>query len=537
MSKLRVIPLGGVEEVGKNSTVFEYGRDIIVVDLGLDFPGPDLPGVDYILPDVSYLEKNKKRIRGIVTTHGHLDHIGAIPYLIERIGNPPVYATKLAAGLIRSHLEERGLVKLAKLVIIDPARPFSLGVFKINCFRVNHNIPDSIGLAIESAVGTVIHTGDFKFDPSPVDQGPAEKGKIASFGRRGVLALLSDSTNAEIPGKTLPEKEVGRMIDSIFSQAQGRIIFTTFSTLISRIQQVIQVSLKYKRKIAVAGLSIEKSIDVAAHLGYLKIPAGLFVRLEKIKQVPDRNLVILASGAQGVEGSAMDRISRLQHRLVKIKEKDMVVFSSSAIPGNELAIHRVMDGIIDQGAKIIYEPRLGLGIHSSGHAFQEDLKEMIRLTRPKFFIPIEGEHYMTARHIELAEKVGLKKETCFMMYNGQVLEIDRAGYAKILPERVVSLSIVVEHEKVRVLKEEILKERRRMAESGICVIMIRGAGKKMRADIASRGLDLAPSTIESIRRKARELIGKRKLEKIEEALSDSILTKTGKKPIVIVHLT
>ena len=541
LNKLRIIPLGGVEEVGKNCTVFEYGNDIIVVDLGIDFPGPDLPGVDYILPDISYLEKNKKRIRGIVITHGHLDHIGAIPYLIDRLGRPPIFATKLTNGLIQNRLEERGLKGQIKLNVLDPARSISCGVFKITPFRVVHNIPDSVGLAIETPVGMVVHTGDFKFDPHPVDQKLAEKGKLARLGRKGVLVLLSDSTNAQLPGKTISEKRVGQVIDSIFRDVRGRIIFTTFSTLISRIQQVIDVAQKYKRKIAIAGLSIKKTTRVAQELGYLNIPANLFIDIRRIKKYPDKQLVILASGAQATERSAMTRIAQGIHREVKIKRGDTVVFSSSAIPGNELAIHKVMNDLIDQGARIIYQPVLGLGVHSSGHGYQEDLKEMLRLVRPKFFIPIEGEHYMQTQHIELAEKTGVKKQNTFMLDNGEVLEIDEAKQARLSGERVVDKILVVEGKKIKVLREDVLKARKKMAESGICVIII----ARNRVEVTFRGLSLEGRLVAETRNKVKKLIkkyrGRDKKEpkmkkRLEGSIGDFLLNKISKKPLIIVEI-
>ncbi len=551
--KLRIIPLGGVEEVGKNCTVFEYlpagqaglpaGRqvgDIIVVDLGFDFPGPDLPGVDYILPDVTYLEKNKNRIKGLVITHGHLDHIGAIPYFLEKLGQPPIFATPLALGLIQNRLSEMGPVRKARLNIIKPNQLFSLGAFRITPFRVVHNIPDSLGLAIETPLGVVIHTGDFKIDDKPVDQKPLQKDKLKAFAKKGVLALLSDSTNAALPGHSVPEKQVGKIIDQIIKQTQGRIIFTTFSTLISRIQQVVQSCQKHGRKIAIVGLAIKKSVAIAHELGYLSFPPKLFIDLKGINRYPDKKLVMLAGGAQGVEGSSMARIAENKHWLVKIKKGDTVVFSSSAVPGNELAIYQMMDGMVNQGAKIIYRAVLGSGVHSSGHAFQQELKEMLKLIKPKFFIPIEGQHYMQDQHIELAKELGIKEKNCFMLYNGQILEIDQDNQARVLKKKMANLFIIVEGKRVRVLKPERLEARNKMAESGICIVIIPQSRKReTKIDIVFKGLYLDDKTISETKNKAKKLIKKYGLRnntknKIQSSLGDFLLNKIGKKPLVVL---
>ncbi len=551
--KLRIIPLGGMDEVGKNCTVFEclpdggQGGDIIAVDLGFDFPGPDFPGVDYLLPDVSYLEKNKNRLRGIVLTHGHLDHIGAIPYLVEKLGNPIIYGTRLTIGLVQDRLKEVGLLKI-KTQVISPDQPFNLGLFKINPFQVVHNIPDSVGLAIKTPLGIIIHTGDFKFDSNPADQKPIKKQRLIDFSKQGVLACLSDSTNAEKAGRVVSEKEVGKVIDSIIRRAKARVIFTTFSTLISRIQQVIQVCQKYDRKIAIAGLSIKKSVAIAQDLDYLTVPPKLFIDLENNSKYPDRKLLILAGGSQGVEGSSMVRIAQNEHRLIKIKKSDTIVFSSSAIPGNELAIHKVMNGIVDCGAKIIYQPVLGAGVHSSGHAFQEDLKEILRLVRPKLFIPIEGEPYMRVQHIELAKAVGIKRENCFMLHNGQILEINSSSgklgrgriEARILPKKVVGLSMAVEGGRATVLQKRILEIREKMAEAGVCLISISLTRKSQREiQIISKGLVIDQQTALKIKNKVKKLIKKFGLResarpKIENSLSDFLLNKIGKRPLVIV---
>ena len=540
IKKLRIIPLGGVEEVGKNCTVFEYGNDIIVVDMGFDFPGPDLPGVDYILPDITYLEENKHKIKGLVITHGHLDHIGAIPYVLEKIGRPPIFGTPLTQGLIQDRLSEMGLVRKAKLSTISANQSFCLGVFKITPFRVVHNIPDSVGLAIETPLGVVIHTGDFKIDDRPSDQKPLQRDRLKVFTKKGVLALLSDSTNAALPGHSVPEKQVGKIIDQIIKQAQGRIVFTTFSTLISRIQQIIRACQRHGRKIALLGLSMKKSVALTQDLGYLNVSPKLFVDPRNINKYPDKKILILSAGAQGVRGSSMVRMAENEHWLVKIKKGDTVVFSSSAIPGNELAIYRMMDGLVNQGAKIIYRNVLGSGVHSSGHAFQQELKEMLKLVKPKFFIPIEGQHYMQYQHIELAKILGIKEQNCFMLYNGQILEIDQEKQARVLKKKISNSLISVEGKSRGVLKPEILEVRNKMAESGVCVAVV-SQRKRQGAEIkiTFKGLTVDDKTVLEAKNKTKKLVKKYGLRnntktRIQASLGDFLLNKTGRKPLVIL---
>jgi len=534
IKKLRIIPLGGIEEVGKNCTVLEYGDDIVVIDLGIDFPGPDLPGIDYILPDITYLEENKERIKGLVITHGHLDHIGAISYYLHKIGNPPIFTTPLTWGLISDRLAEVGLGRGIKPNLMKPNQGFSLGIFKITPFRVVHNIPDSMGLIIETPVGIIVHTGDFKIDDNPDDQKPLDKEKLKEWSKKGILALMSDSTNATLPGHSVPEKQVGKIIEQIIKDAPARIIFTTFSSLISRIQQIVRACQKQGKKIALVGMSMQKTVRIAQSLGYLNVPPGTFVDHKEVNKYPDQKILILSAGAQGVEGSSMAKISENKHWSIKIKKGDTVVFSSSAVPGNELAITRMMDGLVNQGAKIIYRSVLGSGVHSSGHAFQDELKEMIRLVRPKFFIPTEGQHYMHSSHIELAKELGIKEENCFMLYNGQILELDQYE-AKVLKKRLPSLFIAVEGNQVRVLDKEAVRSRNKIAETGVCFVSI----VQKRVQLVAHGLNIDNNVVEEIKKKARKLVekyGKKKnaKNKIKISLSDFILNRTGKKPLVIL---
>jgi ribonuclease J len=533
MEKLKIIPLGGFEEVGKNCLAIEYGQDIIVIDMGFDFPGQDFPGIDYLLPDITYLEENKEKIRGVIITHGHLDHIGGLPYLLGKINNPPIFATTLTLGFIEDRLLDVGTKNKAKLNTIWQNKNFSLGVFKITPFYVVHNIPDSVGLAIETPFGTIIHTGDFKIDESPVDQKPLEKDKIKHLSKKGALLLLSDSTNATIPGHSVPEKEVGKVIDQIIKQAPSRLIFTTFATLISRIQQIIYACQKYNRKIALVGMAMQKSVAIAQNLGYLNVNKNIFIKPEEINNYPDNKLVVLAGGSQGVEGSSMARMSKNKHWFVKIKKGDTVVFSSSAIPGSEVAIQQMMDGLVNQGARIIYRSVIGAGVHSSGHAFQEELKQMIKLVRPKFFIPIEGQHYMQAEHIELAKGLNVRPENCFMFYNNQFLEIDKDQRAKIIKKKSLEKMVAVEGKRIKNLDKAIFATRKGLAESGVCFVNV----CQRKIQIVFSGLFVEEDVTKEIKNKIERLIskyGRKNRTKIQMSLGDFILHKIGKKPMIFL---
>lgn len=486
---LKIIPLGGSEEVGKNCTVFEYGNEIIVLDLGLDFPTEETPGVDYIIPDVNYLKRNKEKIKALVISHGHLDHIGAIPYLIQEIDSLPIYGLPLTIGLIRQRLEEFNLEKKVKMKVINLETILKFRNFNLSFFRVNHNIPDSMGVVFETPIGRVVHTGDFKIDLTPTDQKPIDLEKIKMLGRKEVLALFSDSVNAAEPGKTISEAKVGQMIDDLFSKIKGRIIFTTFSTLITRLQEVFRAAEKYHRQVAIAGLSMEKTVRVALELGYLKVRPETLIWPHKIKKLlNNERLVILASGSQGMESSAMARISFGRHRLIKIKKDDTVIFSSTPIPGNEQAVHKLMNGLVDQGAKVIYEPLFG--IHASGHAQQEDLKFLLSLIKPRYFVPAYGEHYMQAVHAELAQQVGISQKNIFILDNGDCLEIDKNKIARVIKRKTRVETILVDGLGVGDVKHVVLRDRKTLSEAGIFVIILLASRKERKInnlEVISRG--------------------------------------------------
>ncbi len=465
---LRVIPLGGLEEVGNNMMLIEYDQDILIIDMGFMFPSEEMLGVDYAIPDIRYLEKNQNKIRGIIITHGHLDHTGGIPYILPKIGYPPVFGTKLTCGLIKERLEEFKMHKKISLNIFDPKDSLKLGVFIIEFFRVNHNIPDGVGVGILTPEGLVVHTGDFKFDYTPQDQKPTDFTKIAEFSSKGVLVACSDSTNAEEPGYAIPEKKIEEVIDDIFDDAKGRIIVATFSSLLSRIQQIINASINHDRKITISGLSMQKSIEVGTRLGYLKFPKEYFVPLNRIKNYKDNQITIIATGSQGNEYAALSRMSRGEHREIKIKKGDTVILSSSPIPGNERAIHAVMDNLYRQGARVLYKKIMD--VHTGGHGRQEDLKLMLSLLQPKYFIPIHGEHHMLVAHANLAESIGIPQENTFIMDNGQILEI-KSGQAKIASEKIPAGFTLIDGLGVGDVGNIVLRDRQVLAKDGMVVII------------------------------------------------------------------
>lgn len=546
---LRLIPLGGLEEIGKNCLAIEYGGDIILIDLGFQFPDEDMPGIDYVIPDTSYLEKNRQKIRGCLITHGHMDHTGAIPYIIKKIGNPPIFGTRLTIGLIKQRLEEFRLDKYVKLSTITSNDTLKLGCFKISFFRVNHNIPDGVGIAIETPLGIIIHTGDFKFDDHPVDDKPTEFKKIKALGKKGVLLLASDSTNAENPGKSMSEKIIGESIDQIFAHAQGRIIFTTFSSLTSRIQQVINSSEKYNRRVAISGLSMEKTIEVAIRLKYLRFPKNLFVKIGQVKNLPDKNAIILSTGSQGQEMSALARMTRGEHRQIQIKKGDTIVLSSSPIPGNERAVHNIMNRLVDAGAEVIYKKNLD--IHTSGHGNQEDLKKMLQMTKPKFFLPIHGEHYMQIQHKKLALESGIPEKNIFMMDNGGILEISRTGEAKIANEKAPAEYIMVDGLGIGDVGNVVLRDRQVLSKDGM-VVVIAAIDKERKLvnkpDIISRGFVYMKSSEQLMKetkdkvakivknytaRQGREINWSPLRSRIRDDVGQFLFNKTERRPMIL----
>ncbi len=462
---LSVIPLGGVEEIGLNMTVFEFGNDIIIVDAGLMFPEEDMLGVDFVIPDFSYLFDNREKIKGIVLTHGHEDHIGALPFLLRDI-SVPVYGTPLTLGLVRSKLLEHHLEE-TDLNPVKPRDVIQLGVFSIEFIRVTHSIVDGVGLGIQTPVGLVVHTGDFKLDPTPVDGQLMDLHKFTEYGEKGTLLLLSDSTNAEKGGFTFSEKEVMRGFEDIFSSAPGRIIIATFASNIHRIQQAIDVAVKYGRKVIISGKSIVANAQIALDLGYLRIPMDTWLRLDDLKALKDRETVIITTGSQGEPMSVLSRIATDEHKDIKIREGDTVILSARMIPGNERSIGRIINHLFRRGANVFYEKVSE--VHVSGHASKEELKLMLNLIRPKYFIPIHGEYRHLVYHSMLAKKLGIPKENIFILEDGEILEISGEGARK--NGRVNSGRVFIDG-KGGDVKEIVLRDRMRLAHDGIVLILL-----------------------------------------------------------------
>lgn len=470
---LLVIPLGGVEEIGLNMTVFQYSDDLIVVDAGLMFPEEDMLGVDFVIPDFSYILENREKIKGIILTHGHEDHTGALPFLIKELNpinsiNPvPVYGTPLTLALVKEKLKEHNLFDV-RLIPVRPRDSITLGAFNIEFIRVTHSIVDGVGLGISTPLGNIVHTGDFKLDPTPVDGELMDFHKFTEYGEKGTLLMLSDSTNAEKGGFTFSEKEVRRAFEDIFSKTTGRIIIATFASNIHRIQQAIDVAVQHGRKIVMCGRSMVANAQIALDLGYLKIPENTWIRLEHIKNIPDSKVVIITTGSQGEPMSVLSRIATGEHKLINIKDGDTVILSAKAIPGNERSIGRIINHLMRRGANVIYEKVSE--IHVSGHASKEELKLMINLVKPKYFMPVHGEYRHLKYHARLAEKSGIYPDNIFVMENGMVLEITETGAA--MNGKINSGRVFIDGKGAAGIEDIVIRDRRRLAHDGIVIVLV-----------------------------------------------------------------
>lgn len=484
---IKIIPLGGLGEIGKNITLYEYDGDMILVDCGMSFPDEETPGIDIVIPDFTYVLENRDKIKGLVVTHGHEDHIGAIPYLLRDF-NVPIYATRLTVGLIEGKLKEHKLLADAKLNIVAPGDTVALGKFSVEFIGVNHSIPGSVGFAINCAAGTVIHTGDFKIDTTPIDGNVIDIGRFAEYGKKGVLALLADSTNAERPGYTSSEKLVGGSFSHFFSQAEGhRIIVATFSSNIHRIQQIINEAVKCNRKVAVSGRSMINVVSVASELGYLDVPENVLIDVGDINSYEPGQIVVITTGSQGEPLSALHRIAFSDHRQIEIMPGDMIIISANPIPGNEKLVSKVINELMKRGANVVYEKMYD--VHVSGHACQEELKLMMSITKPKFFIPLHGEQKHLIKHAGLAQQLGIDEKHIIISSNGSVIELkkDSAESSQVVPAG----RVLVDGLGVGDVGSIVLRDRKHLSDDGIIVIAI-SVDKRTREivsgpDVVSRG--------------------------------------------------
>ena len=545
-SKLKIIPLGGLHEIGKNITVFEYEDEIIVVDCGLSFPEDDMLGIDLVIPDITYLEKNQEKIKGMVITHGHEDHIGSIPYVLKQI-NMPVYATKLTIGLIKNKLEEHKILRSSELHEVMQGQTVKLGkYFKVEFIRSTHSIPDSVMLAIHTPVGTILHTGDFKVDFTPIDGKIMDLGRIAELGEEGVLALMSDSTNAERKGFTLSESSIGPVFDKLFDGCTKRIVVATFASNVHRVQQIVSSAVKYKRKIAICGRSMINMINTAKELGYIKCPDDLFIDIDTMSSYNDEQLVIITTGSQGETMSALTRMAAGDHKKVKITPNDLVIISANPIPGNEKSVSKVIDDLMQIGAEVVYSALAD--VHVSGHACQEEQKLIFALAKPKFFIPVHGEFRQLMAHAETAQSMGIPAKNITLLENGRVLEIDENEMKK--GTMVPNGRILVDGLGVGDVGNIVLRDRQHLSQDGLIIIVLTmdsATGEVVAGpDIISRGFVYvreSENLMEDVKKVVRHEIEKCEEKNIRdwstikstvrENLRDYIFTKTKRNPMII----
>jgi len=539
---LRILPLGGLGEVGKNMMAYEFDGHILVVDAGLMFPDNDMLGVDYIIPDFQYLRDNANRVDGIIITHGHEDHIGAIHHLLADVP-PPVYATRLTRGLIEVKLARHGMANRAQLIQIQAGETVQIGPFKVETFHVCHSVPDAIGLGITTRAGLVVHTGDYKFDQTPVDNWPTDFAKLAEFSARGVDILLADSTNSERPGWTQSERVIGPAFDEVFRTAPGRIIIATFASLISRMQQVADAAVRHGRKMAFVGTSMVDNAKMARQLGYLEVPDTTLVSLEEALHLPPQKVVLMCTGSQGEPSSIIGRLSTGTNRFFDVEPGDTIVLSSHPIPGNEEAINKTINRLIRRGAEVLYEAILP--VHVSGHASSEEQKLLLNLVRPRHFVPIHGELHQLKRHAVLARQVGIPDENIFVVENGQVIELTN-GQVR-LAERLPGGYIFVEGESVGEIDLDVMREREQLARSGIVLITVtldKYSGRLLQEpEVLTRGF-ISPEDpdglIPAVQKKVSELVNGGGLDNeklISDAVRSLLYNETRRRPMVFVVIT
>lgn len=540
-SKLRIIPLGGLGEVGKNMMVYEYGKNILIVDAGLMFPDNDMLGIDYIIPDYEYIRENKDLVRGMIITHGHMDHVGAIHHVLEDL-NIPLYATPLTKGLIEVSLSEKGMLDKTSIQEIHAGEMVKIGPFEVEFFHVCHSIPDSVGLGISCPDGLIVHTGDYKFDPTPVDGWPTDFSKLAEFSGRGVLALLADSTNADKPGWTPSEMVINDSLDKVFRSAPGRIIVASFASLVSRMQQVIDVADRYGRKIAFVGYSMKQNSKMAKKLGYLKIPPNLEVGINEALNMKPKDVVLMATGSQGEPYSIMGRLARGTNKQFNLIKDDTIVLSSHAIPGNEEAVFKTINWLFRRGANVIYEPLAG-GVHVSGHASQDEMILMLNMVNPKYLIPIHGELRHLKQHAVLAKESGFNADNVLVIENGQVIEFEN-GEMKI-KDRIPGSYVFVDGSRVGEIGPSVVREREQLAQDGVVLIslVLNSKGKlREEPEIISRGFVYKTDEddiIEQTRVKVAEIVEKTQGDlhhELVRSIRSFLYSKTKKRPVVLITM-
>ncbi len=544
--KVRLVPLGGLGEVGKNMMVVEYGDDIIIVDAGVMFPDEEMFGVDLVIPDTSYLADKKQRIRGILITHGHEDHVGGLPYILPMLDFPPVYATRLTHGLISVKLKEHHLLEKATIEVIAPGDKVSLGACWAEFFRVNHSIPDAVGLVIHTPIGAVVHTGDYKFDYTPVDGKPADIGTLGRIGNEGVLLMMGDSTRVESPGFTPSERVINDSLDQIFANAPGRILIATFASLISRVQQVVDTATRYERYVALVGRSMINNVQMAIELGYLNIPKGMLIRVEDVNKFEPEQIVIICTGSQGEPTSALTRIANEDHRSVHIQTGDTVILSATPVPGNEKMVHRTINNLFRQGAEVFYQ---GISnVHVSGHGAQEELKLMLSLVRPRFFLPVHGEYRQLVLHAKLANSMGIPADRILVAEDGDIIEVNQDGIERL--SHTTSGNVFVDGLSVGDVGQIVLRDRKVLSQDGILMAILtidKETGQPLAGpDIVSRGF-VYMRDAEELMERAREQVLESFYyhtnhhssdwayvkDKIKSTLSEFLYQKTRRRPMII----